>query len=91
MTPEQILSAINKYEKLLENLGDTPLESKHDNRCCQSTATAHLLTMIPKMREFISQNKLEKAFRWLGFIQGVLWFEGLYTLDELKNDNRQIS
>lgn len=31
--------------------------------------------------------RLEKKFRWLGFIQGALWSMGLYTVDELKADN----
>jgi len=31
--------------------------------------------------------KLEKKFRWLGFIQGVLWMAGVQTVDEAKKDN----
>lgn len=31
--------------------------------------------------------KLEKKFRWLGFIQGVLWTTGQETLEELKQMN----
>lgn len=29
--------------------------------------------------------KIEKAQRWLGFIQGVLWSSGFYSIDELRN------
>lgn len=25
-----------------------------------------------------------KAHRWLGFVQGVLWTQGIYTIDELR-------
>jgi hypothetical protein len=30
----------------------------------------------------------EKFMRWLGFMQGVLWAEGLYTIEQLKDHNR---
>lgn len=29
-----------------------------------------------------------KAFRWLGFLQGVLWTHGIFKLDDLKTHNR---
>lgn len=31
--------------------------------------------------------KLEKKFRWLGFIQGVLWCYGVSTIEGLKRMN----
>jgi len=34
-----------------------------------------------------AQAKLEKAMRWLGFIQGVLWATGVRTIDEMRADN----
>ncbi len=49
----------------------------------------HLLTMIPKMRVFVTEGKIDKVFRWLGFLQGVLWSTHFYTLDELKEHNRE--
>ena len=30
----------------------------------------------------------EKANRWLGFIQGVLFTKGVYTIDEMREHNR---
>jgi hypothetical protein len=44
--------------------------------------------MFPKMVQFVSEDKIEKAMRWLGFVQGVLWVCGVYTLEQLKADNR---
>jgi hypothetical protein len=43
----------------------------------------------PTMRD--ARSKREKAHRWLGFIQGVLWMTGVFTLDELKEHSRQCS
>lgn len=36
-------------------------------------------------------SKREKAHRWLGFIQGVLWMAGCYTLDQLKEHSHKCS
>jgi hypothetical protein len=48
----------------------------------------HLQTMIPKAIGFFEEGRREKGFRWLGFIQGVLWMENVYTIEEMKNHNR---
>lgn len=48
----------------------------------------HLETMIPKAIDFFQHNRREKGFRWLGFIQGVLWAEGIYTVAQMKDHNR---
>jgi hypothetical protein len=32
----------------------------------------------------------DKIMRWLGFLQGVLWMNRVYTIDELKSDNRGV-
>ena len=36
----------------------------------------------------IDLTEIEKAMRWLGFIQGVLWICGIYTIDEMREHNR---
>lgn len=49
----------------------------------------HISEMIPKIKTFLNENNTEKANRWLGFIQGVLWMDEWYTLDELKDHNKE--
>jgi hypothetical protein len=34
---------------------------------------------------------LEKFHRWLGFVQGVLWGHGIFDLDELREQTRQVT
>lgn len=34
------------------------------------------------------RDTMDKANRWLGFIQATLWIDGFYTIDEMKADNR---
>lgn len=45
----------------------------------------HVLWMLGNMPD---QNDVPKFNRWLGFVQGVLWAFGHYTLDDLRADVR---
>ncbi len=47
----------------------------------------HILWMIDKLSEF----EKDKYNRWLGFIQGYLWTEGIYTINELREHNKQLT
>jgi hypothetical protein len=48
----------------------------------------HVLSMLPKARRFFYDGEYDKGNRWLGFIQGVLWMEGIYTIDAMRRHNR---
>ena len=43
--------------------------------------------MIPRMQVFVKEGRTEKFMRWVGFIQGVLWILGVYTLEDLMGHN----
>ena len=62
--------------------------AKDLERLKPSDQLRHLQTMIPKAIGFFQEGRREKGFRWLGFIQGVLWTQGVYTIEEMKNHNR---
>ena len=89
MTGDQIVAATDRYDRELEKEEIPVAEHPHDIICMmRRAALAHLRTMFPKMVQFVSEDKIEKAMRWLGFVQGVLWVCGVYTLEHLKADNR---
>ena len=46
----------------------------------------HLLWMCGEIEGFLSQD-LDKAMRWLGFVQGALWVMGLRGIDAMRRDN----
>lgn len=46
---------------------------------------AHAHWMVQMAREL----SLEKANRWLGFVQGVLWCEKVFTVDEMRDQTRK--
>jgi len=48
---------------------------------------AHVLWMCDEAVTFIADGKIDKAMRWLGFIQGALWVMGVSTIEESKRAN----
>lgn len=89
MTDEKNFSLIAQYRECLEKLKAKAVETDYD-ACSPSRETAlnHLLLMLPKMEEFIREGRREKFFRWLGFMQGVLWSLGEFSLNDLRDHNR---
>lgn len=89
MKAEHILDVIGRYEKEFVNLSIQAIQHA-DHHCMANPrrAVEHAHWMLGQMREFVAQGKLEKAQLWLGFVQGVLWTNALYSLEELKSHNR---
>ena len=61
----------------------------------------HALWMLHEMREDLegygyetedaaSDRTWDKFNRWLGFVQGVLWINGVYTIDEMRDQTRPL-
>lgn len=47
-------------------------------------AMRHTMWMCEQTLDFIRDLQFEKACRWLGFIQGIFWACGHYTIDEMR-------
>lgn len=76
MTTEKIIEVLNLYKGVLSNV-----ENKDE-------VISHCMTMIDKTKSFVSEGRIGKAFRWLGFIQGCLYSKGIYSIEEMKAHNR---
>lgn len=94
MTLEQIKNLLDNYElKLAEiNACDEEILSK---AYIQKSHIEHAVGMIPKMRAMIDPFPdlpvPDKFHRWLGFLQGVLYCNGIYTVDEMREHNRNVT
>ena len=92
MTDLKLLDVIATYREAFRSLGVKGEEYPHEALLPalfrRSRALAHLAQMLPKMEAFVAEGRREKAFRWLGFVQGALWVLRLYTLEELKDHSR---
>jgi len=48
----------------------------------------HALWMCNQTRDFIRGGRMAKAYRWIGYIQGILFTNGVFSISELKEHNR---
>lgn len=87
MTDEQIDAVITKYEEHLSAYGVPMRFTTRDIGPSASEAARHVLWMCAEVRKFLDEGRREKADRWLGFIQGVLWTFGHYTVDDMRAHN----
>ena len=93
MTPDQIVKALDRYAAKLAAAGireDHVLPARFEAEGINPTsyqAQAHCHWMALEAKKFATE-KPAKAMRWLCFIQGVLWRDGDWSIDEFKDDNR---
>lgn len=93
MDGKKILSVIAIYRERLEGMAVGKIDYPHEaeirpNDRRRNYVLGHCHGMLDQMEEFVKEGRIEKAFRWLGFVQAALWTEGVYTLEDLKNHNR---
>lgn len=82
MTRADILSVAEWYVK---NIRGWNLEQRNEPWCLD---LKYIRTMPVKMVDLADFPKLN---RWLGFMQGVLWAHGIYSLDDLRTHNRIVT
>lgn len=88
MTPDKIREIIELYRAYFEKHQIEAIDYPHDKIVYSQNATlGHCHGMLDKMSEFILAGRIEKTFRWLGFVQGCLWASGIHTLEDLQNHN----
>ncbi len=89
MTPQKVLEVIEIYRKRLEGLGMEKVDFPHEHLLHSlEIGLCHCHGMLDKIAGFVKEGRMEKAFRWLGFVQGVFWSSRHYSLEDLKNHNR---
>lgn len=59
-----------------------PLKNPHATALLDRLA--HLRWMLQESRDMFGREKVERAFQWLGFVQGFLSSAGLTTIQELQ-------
>lgn len=81
---DKILVSCDKYVKFLTEMGIEESIRESDN----PDSLKHIRWMCEEIPNLISVGKIQKANRWLGFVQGVFWTKKLMNIEDLKNDNR---
>jgi hypothetical protein len=54
------------------------------------TKAAYLLVMLDKLPAMVLKGEREKVARWLGFIQGVLWSMGEFSINDFRAHNNSM-
>ena len=95
MTKEKLKSVFQHYRDHLEQAyPDLPTRQMtgdqtqlYEADLSTTVVVSHLKFMCEEAQRFVDQDRVEKAMRWLGFLQGVLWKEEVFTLDDLKKQS----
>lgn len=62
-----------------------------DQYCETMLARGHGDEVVTHLRDRFPEDGSErKAMRWLGFMQGVLYSQGVYSLEQLKEHSRNL-
>ena len=90
MNAEKVQEVIDTYRKKFNELGISKKDYPHDEYLDYSErGLEHCYAMLDKMEGFIVEDRMDKVYRWLGFIQGCFWSRRIYTLAELTDHNRK--
>jgi len=91
MTGDKVLEVVRTYRSHFVALQIEPKDYPHNELLGprkDADILGHCCGMLPKIEAFVHERRIEKAMRWLGFVQGCLWACGIFSLDELKNHSR---
>jgi len=89
MNAEKVREVIVIYRQYFKKNKISKIDFPHEKISFSSEEVlSHCHGMLDKMEQFLDEGRIEKVFRWLGFIQGCLWTTKRYTIEELANHNR---
>ena len=80
MTAEQVKNVCKIYEDKLALFKAIQRKNVID--------AEHIKFMSQEIPNILDKGHIEKAMRWLGFMQGYLVSIGVYTLEEMKQHNK---
>ncbi len=91
MTDEQVRQVVTGYLARLTREGYQPVQIDFDRTTLgfpRSRQLEHAAWMCVEVQRALDEQDRERAMRWFGFLQGVLWVHGLYAVNELREQNR---
>lgn len=82
MTKNRVREILAHYQEVLSGKGYVSIRDfSHPNG-------DHLFWMCEQAGVFLEANQIEKAMRWLGFIQGAMWYADIRSVEEMRQDNK---
>lgn len=84
MTKEKVLEVFARYRREVSDYSAARADPKKViDKLSHEEERAHVAYMCEEGVRFVEQGRMEKAMRWLGFLQGWLWKSGRYAVQEL--------
>ncbi len=93
MTDEQVKQVVVAYQARLSKEGYQPVQIDFNRTTSdfpRSRQLEHVAWMCSEIQRALDAGEREQAMRWLGFTQGVLWAQGVYAVNELREQNRAV-
>lgn len=89
MSDAKIREAFGRCHAIIES--NAALEPERDAGASPGTPASykHLLWLSLNAPKLLDEGRRDKALRWLGFVQGAMWWARLASIEELKDMNRQ--
>ena len=96
MTENQVLAVLDLIDKRMHRSFPEAAPKQYPHlipayEAEETTWRDHVLWMTQNTRDLIQNKRIEKAMRWLGFIQGILWAQKVYTIEDMKNHNTRVT
>lgn len=90
MDSKKLEEVFDFYINYLESQDYKPvrLKNRTDSRPQKRKALNHLCWMCYEAKELVGEERLDKAFRWLGFIQGWLTAYGVFSINDVKHHSK---
>lgn len=91
-----LVALAEAYQKVLDALGYSPVPYPDTSERCGGKTHAgakydclnHAYWMCGRIKNFVATNRIPKALRWLGTVQGMLIMGGVFSIDEIMAHDR---
>jgi hypothetical protein len=87
MTQDKMRETLEYYDEYIGNIG-FKVNPVRENWAYGGDRLGYLRWMCQEVLSWDLEKDWEKANRWLGFIQGVLWEQHIFTIDDMRKHNR---
>ena len=87
-----VRALLEGYDAHLASLGMAPLRTAGSERPSPGEGLQHARWMVRRLLEDAEAEgwSVRKVNRWLGFLQGALWFGGVRGIPGLRDDSRHL-
>jgi hypothetical protein len=93
VTDEQLKYVVAAYQAKLHREGYGPVQIDFNRTTAsfpRSRQLEHVAWMCTEIQKAVVAGERERAMRWFGFVQGVLWAHGVYAVNEMREQNRTV-